>query len=45
MRGSRREYREQSKSPEKIATKRVLNDETLEPGDIVATDKGLFLFR
>ena len=30
---------------EKIATERVLNDGTLQPGDIVATDKGLFLFR
>lgn len=31
--------------PEKIATERVLNDDTLQPGDIVSTDKGLFLFR
>ena len=31
--------------PEKVATERVLNDDTLQPGDIVSTDKGLFLFR
>jgi hypothetical protein len=31
--------------PEKIATERVLGDDTLQPGDIVSTDKGLFLFR
>jgi len=31
--------------PEKIATERVLTDDTLQPGDIVATDKGLFVFR
>lgn len=31
--------------PEKIATQRVLNDDTLQPGDIVSTDKGFFLFR
>ncbi|QPF90296.1 hypothetical protein [Bradyrhizobium commune] len=31
--------------PEKIATRRVLSDDTLQPGDIVSTDKGLFLFR
>jgi hypothetical protein len=31
--------------PEKIATERVLNDDTLQPGDIVSTDKGFFLFR
>lgn len=31
--------------PEKIATQRVLSDDTLQPGDIVSTDKGLFLFR
>jgi hypothetical protein len=45
LRRGRRAFRESSESPEKIATKRVLNDDTLEPGDIVATDKGLFLFR
>ena len=33
------------KVAEKIATERVLNDDTLQPGDIVSTDKGLFLFR
>ncbi|MGY8667458.1 hypothetical protein Q3C01_34600 [Bradyrhizobium sp. UFLA05-109] len=31
--------------PEKIATERVLNDDTLQPGDIVSTDKGLLQFR
>lgn len=31
--------------PEKIATQRVLNDDTLRPGDVVSTDKGLFVFR
>lgn len=31
--------------PEKVATERVLGDDTLQPGDIVSTDKGLFLFR
>lgn len=31
--------------PEKIATQRVLGDDTLQPGDIVSTDKGFFLFR
>jgi hypothetical protein len=31
--------------PEKIASQRVLGDDTLQPGDIVSTDKGLFLFR
>jgi hypothetical protein len=30
---------------ERIASERVLADDTLEPGDIVATDKGLYLFR
>lgn len=31
--------------PEKIATERVLSDDTLQPGDIVSTDKGFFVFR
>jgi len=31
--------------PDKVATQRVLNDDTLQPGDIVSTDKGLFEFR
>lgn len=31
--------------PDKVATQRVLNDDTLQPGDIVSTDKGLFVFR
>jgi hypothetical protein len=31
--------------PEKIATQRVLSDDTLQPGDIVSTDRGFFLFR
>ncbi|MCP3472175.1 hypothetical protein NLM33_17820 [Bradyrhizobium sp. CCGUVB1N3] len=31
--------------PEKIASQRVLNDDTLQPGDIVSTDKGLLQFR
>jgi hypothetical protein len=30
--------------PEKIATQRVLSDDTLQPGDIVSTDKGFLLF-
>ncbi|WP_271573146.1 hypothetical protein [Bradyrhizobium sp. CCBAU 11361] len=30
---------------EKIATQRVLSDDTLRPGDIVSTDKGFLLFR
>jgi hypothetical protein len=35
-------------SPEdeaRIASERVLNDDSLKPGDIVSTDKGLFVFR
>jgi hypothetical protein len=35
-------------SPEdeaRIASERVLNDDSLQPGDIVSTDKGLFVFR
>jgi TPP-dependent 2-oxoacid decarboxylase len=35
-------------SPEdkaRIASERVLNDNSLQPGDIVSTDKGLFVFR
>jgi hypothetical protein len=31
--------------PEQVATERVLNDESLQRGDIVATKKGLFVFR
>ncbi|MGJ4927630.1 hypothetical protein ACQR1I_20475 [Bradyrhizobium sp. HKCCYLS2038] len=31
--------------PEQLATERVLNDETLQAGDVVATDRGLFLLR
>ena len=31
--------------PEKVATERALTDDTLQPGDIIATDKGLFVFR
>ena len=31
--------------PERIATERVLNDESLQRGDIVSTNKGLFVFR
>lgn len=31
--------------PERTASERVLNDETLQKGDIVATSNGLFLFR
>ncbi|WFU70990.1 hypothetical protein [Bradyrhizobium sp. CB2312] len=31
--------------PEKIATERVLSNDTLQPGDIVSTDKGFFVFR
>jgi hypothetical protein len=31
-------------SPEQLASERVLNDETLRPGDIVATDRGLLLY-
>jgi hypothetical protein len=29
----------------RIAGERVLNDGSLQPGDIVSTDKGLFVFR
>jgi hypothetical protein len=35
-------------SPEdkaRISSERVLNDDSLQPGDIVSTDKGLFVFR
>ncbi|MGJ5206504.1 hypothetical protein [Bradyrhizobium sp. HKCCYLR20261] len=32
-------------SAAQVATERVLNDETLQTGDIVATDKGLFVLR
>ena len=31
--------------PEKTATERVLRDDTLQPGDIVSTDKGFFQYR
>ncbi|WBL80290.1 hypothetical protein I3J27_07660 [Bradyrhizobium xenonodulans] len=31
--------------PEKIATQRALSDDTLQPEDIVSTDKGFLLFR
>jgi hypothetical protein len=31
--------------PERIATDRVLSDQSLQPGDIVSTKKGLFVFR
>src|SRR5258708_34111807 len=30
---------------ERIASERVLNDDSLQPGDIVSTNKGLFVFR
>ncbi|WP_249780609.1 hypothetical protein [Bradyrhizobium sp. dw_78] len=29
----------------RIASERALNDNSLQPGDVVATDKGLFVFR
>lgn len=29
----------------RIASERILNDDSLQPGDIVSTDKGLFVFR
>jgi hypothetical protein len=35
-------------SPEdkaRIASERVLNDDSLQPGDIISTNKGLFVFR
>lgn len=32
-------------NPDQIATERVLNDDSLQIGDIVATKKGLFVFR
>ncbi|MGY4626735.1 hypothetical protein [Bradyrhizobium sp. USDA 4486] len=48
---ARREWRQNaplrtfvSDPPEKIATERVLSDDTLQPGDIVSTDKGFFVF-
>jgi hypothetical protein len=31
--------------PDLVATERVLNDESLQTGDIVSTNKGLFVFR
>jgi hypothetical protein len=31
--------------PARIATDRVLGDDSLQPGDIVSTNKGLFVFR
>lgn len=31
--------------PEKIASERVVADDTLQPGDIVSTDRGFLLFR
>ena len=31
--------------PDRIATDRALNDQSLQPGDIVSTRKGLFVFR
>jgi hypothetical protein len=30
---------------ERVASERALNDNSLQPGDIVSTDKGLFVFR
>lgn len=39
-----RDSSEEQVSSDKIATERVIRDETLQPGDIVATDKGLFVF-
>lgn len=33
------------KALERAATERVLNDDTLEPGDIVATNRGLLVYR
>ena len=45
---ARREWQQHPPAPEppeKIATQRVLTDDTLRPGDIVSTDKGLFLYR
>jgi hypothetical protein len=31
--------------PDLVATERVLNDESLQTGDIVSTNKGMFVFR
>jgi hypothetical protein len=31
--------------PDVVATERVLNDESLQTGDIVSTNRGLFVFR
>lgn len=45
---ARREWQQHPPAPEppeKIATQRVLTDDTLRPGDMVSTDKGLFLYR
>ncbi|WBL80283.1 hypothetical protein I3J27_07610 [Bradyrhizobium xenonodulans] len=45
---ARREWQQHPPAPElpeRIATQRVLTDDTLRPGDIVSTDKGLFLYR
>jgi hypothetical protein len=30
---------------ERLASERVLNDDSLQSGDIVSTDKGLFIFK
>jgi hypothetical protein len=30
---------------ERMASERVLNDDSLQPGDIVSTNKGLFVFK
>jgi hypothetical protein len=38
-------YEPPREDPDAIATERVLNDESLAPGDIVATKNGLFVFR
>jgi hypothetical protein len=37
-------YTPSAEDKARIASERVLNDDSLQPGDIVSTDKGLFVF-
>ncbi|MBR0715872.1 hypothetical protein [Bradyrhizobium liaoningense] len=38
-------YKPIPEDPEKVASERVLNDESLQRGDIVATKKGMFVYQ
>jgi hypothetical protein len=38
-------YTPSAEEKARMASERVLNDDSLQPGDIVSTDKGLFVFR